>query len=216
MAEAYTYSRRFCPVIRTGSIMQPRVRFLQRCCPSPVYSMTVPTVDLAGIVRFTSSYPMFGTDMYEFTMTNNQPANLVTTIQKFYKNSTDTGYDTGVLAYPNIPFYITVTPYQDSIPRGSYTIPFTTLVPTSPLLVTVTQTAPLTVLVRWIVPESDQYVSTITSYTVRYNLINSAVVTTNSATITVLAGGTFNFQVCATNMAGSGPYSNGVSINITA
>lgn len=172
--------------------------------------MTQPTVDRNGIVYFTSSYPMEGTDMYVFTITNNQPANLLNTYTKYYKNSAS--YDTGVSVYPDVSFYISVTPYQDGVPRTQYTIPFTTLLPSEPLLLTVTQTGPSSAFLQWLVPETDQYVSTITSYTVRYNT-TTITVPSNSASISGLSGTLF-FQVCATNMAGTGPYSVGVIVAI--
>jgi hypothetical protein len=175
--------------------------------------MTSPTVDNIGIVRFVSSYPMNGTDMYRISVTNNQPANLLIAYTKYYKNSSN-GYDSGVLAYPGVPFNITVVPFQDNIPRVSYTVPFTTIVPSAPLLLTATQNGASSVFLQWLVPESDQYVSTITSYTVRYNLVNFMTVTSNSAVITGLSG-SVSFQVRATNMAGAGQYSTTVTITIS-
>jgi len=202
-----------CPPLRTGSILFPRNRYLPRCCPPLTYIMTSPTVDNIGIVRFVSSYPMNGTDMYRISVTNNQPANLLIAYTKYYKNSSN-GYDSGVLAYPGVPFNITVVPFQDNIPRVSYTVPFTTIVPSTPLLLTATQNGASSVFLQWLVPESDQYVSTITSYTVRYNLVNFMTVTSNSAVITGLSG-SVSFQVRATNMAGAGQYSTTVTITIS-
>jgi uncharacterized repeat protein (TIGR02543 family) len=209
---AVSTSIRSCPPLRTESILFPRTRYLQRCCPSPTYIMTPPTVDSAGIVRFTSSYPMLDTDMYEFAMTNNQPANLLTTFEKYYKNS-QYDYDSGVLAYPNTAFYITVTPYQDSIPRTSYTIPFTTLTPQPPLLVTATQSGISSAFLQWLVPESDQYVSTITSYIIRYGA-SMQTASSNSAVISGLASGTYTFTVQGSNMAGLGIVSTPVVLSM--
>jgi len=196
---------RNCPLIRTRPLLFPRNRFLQRCCPSPVYSITAPTVDLNGIVQFVSSYPMFGTDMYRITATNNQPDNLLIAYQKYYKNS-PYGYDTGVLAYPGVSFNITVVPFQDGIPRVSYTIPFTTLTPQPPLLVTATQSGISSAFLQWLVPESDQYVSTITSYIIRYGA-SMQTASSNSAVISGLASGTYTFTVQGSNMAGLGTVS---------
>ena len=196
---------RNCPPIRTRPLLFPRNRFLQRCCPSPVYTMTSPTVDINGIVQFVSSYPMFGTDMYRISVTNNQPANLLTTYQKYYKNS-QYGYDSGVLAYPGVSFNITVVPFQDGIPRVSYTIPFTTLTPQAPLLVTPTQSGFSSAFLQWLVPESDQYVSTITSYIIRYGA-SMQTSSSNSAVISGLASGTYTFTVQGSNMAGLGAVS---------
>jgi hypothetical protein len=203
MANAYNYSKRFCPVIRTSSILQPRVRFqIDNCCPPPTYTITTPTVDLNGVVRFTSSYPMFDTDMYQLTITNNQPANLLITFKKYFKNS-QYGYDSGVLAYPGTQFYITVTPYQDNIARTSYTVPFTTLTPQAPLLLTGVTVSGSSTRLQWLIPESDQYVSTITSYNVRYDA-SSAVAQSNSIVINGLPPGPHTMSVQASNMAGVG------------
>jgi hypothetical protein len=203
MATAYNYSKRFCPVIRTGSILQPRVRFqFDSCCPPKSYTITQPTVDANGVVQFASTYPMFDTDMYQLTMTNNQPANLLTMFKKYFKNS-QYGYDSGVLAYPGTQFYITVTPYQDNIPRTSYTIPFTTLTPEPSLLLTGFTISGASTTLQWLVPESDQYVSTITSYNVRYDA-SSAVVPTNSIVINGLSPGSHTISVQGSNMAGVG------------
>jgi len=199
---------RTCPPNRTSSIRFLRTRLNQRCCPSPQYSMTFPTVNLSGNVQFQSSYPMNEKDVYMFTMTNNQPGALKTTYTKYYKNSAN-GYDTGVLDSSNVPFYITVVPYQDLIPRASYTIPFTSLTPQAPLLVTPTQNGPNSIFLQWLVPESDQYVSTITSYIVQYG-ISSQIATSNSIRISGLlpqSDISYTFTVQASNMAGLGTIS---------
>jgi len=174
--------------------------------------MTSPTVDLNGIVRFVSSYPMYGTDMYQILVNNHQPANLQNTYSKYYKNSGN-GYDSGVLAFPGVPFSITVIPYQDGIPRTSYTIPFTSLPPQAPLLLTATQSGVASVFLQWLVPESDQYVPSITSYIIRYGA-TTLTTTTNALAISGLTPGTYTFTVQAQNMAGLGIISTPVDVTL--
>jgi hypothetical protein len=81
--------------------------------------MTSPSVDAIGVVRFQSSYPMFGTDMYVMIV-----ANLSGTIQytKYFKNSSS--YASGVLAYPGTAFFITMTAFQDGNPTENFTLQF--------------------------------------------------------------------------------------------
>jgi hypothetical protein len=79
-------------------------------------------VDASGVVRFQSTYPMFGTDMYAMTV-RTLPAN-PHPIQytKYFKNSSS--YASGVLAYPGTAFFITVAAYQDGNPAQTFTLPF--------------------------------------------------------------------------------------------
>jgi hypothetical protein len=203
MANTYNYSKRFCPTIQTASLIYPRTRFnLDSCCPPLTYTMSQPTIDLSGIVNFTSTYPMNDTDMYSFVMTNNEPDNLLTTFTKYYKNSIY-GYDTGVLAYPNAQFNVIVTPYLCNLPGPSYMIPFTKVTPQAPLFLTNVIVSGSSATLQWHIPESDQYISTITSYIVRYDG-SSAVVPTNSIFIDGLSPGPHVARVQASNMAGLG------------
>ena len=119
MGDGYNFSRRFCPVIETAPLLFPRIDNYLRCCPTPVYSMTSPSVDASGVVRFQSTYPLFGTDMYHMFVTN-----LSGTIQytKYFKNSSS--YASGVLAYPGTAFFITVTAFQDGNPAQNFTLQF--------------------------------------------------------------------------------------------
>lgn len=119
MGDGYDFSRRFCPLIKTAPLLFPRIDNYIRCCPTPVYSMTSPSVDAIGVVRFQSTYPMFGTDMYHMFVTN-----LSGTIQytKYFKNSSS--YASGVLAYPGTAFFITMTAFQDGNPTENFTLQF--------------------------------------------------------------------------------------------
>jgi len=203
MANTYNYSKRFCPTIRTGTLLQPRTRFnLDPCCPPPVYTMTQPVIDLCGIVQFVSSFPMDDTDVYSFVMTNNQPGNLLNTFTKYYKNS-QYGYDTGVLTYPTTQFNVAITAYLCNLPNVTYTIPFTTITPQAPLFLTNVNVSGSSTTLQWHIPESDQYISTITSYIVRYDA-SSAVATTNSIIINGLPSGAHTTRIQASNMAGLG------------
>lgn len=110
---------RNCRPLRTQTLLFPEINYNVRCCPAPVYSLTLPTVDASGVVRFQSTYPLLGTDMYHMFVTN-----LSETIQytKYFKKSSS--YASGVLAYPGTTFNITVTAFQDGNPRQSFTLPF--------------------------------------------------------------------------------------------
>jgi len=76
-------------------------------------------VDASGVVRFQSTYPMFGTDMYHMFVTN-LSGNIQYT--KYFKNSSS--YASGVLAYPGTDFLITVTAFQDGNPSKNFTLLF--------------------------------------------------------------------------------------------
>jgi len=110
---------RNCRPLRTQTILFPRINYNVRCCPSPVYSLTSPSVDASGVVRFQSTYPMFGTDMYHMFVTN-LSGNIQYT--KYFKNSSS--YASGVLAYPGTDFLITVTAFQDGNPSKNFTLLF--------------------------------------------------------------------------------------------
>lgn len=120
MGDGYDYSHRFCPRIETAPLLFPRIDHRVRCCPSPIYSMTSPSVDASGVVRFQSTYPMFGTDMYAMNVTATLSA--TPNYIKYFKNSPS--YASGVLAYPGTAFNITVTAYQDGNAAQSFTLPF--------------------------------------------------------------------------------------------
>jgi len=164
--------------------------------------MGQPTITASGIVNFTTTYPMHDTDMYSFVMTNNEPDNLLVKFTKNYKNSIY-GYDAGVLAYSPTQFNVTITPYLCNIPNASYTIPYTRIKPEAPLFLTNVDVHGSSTTLQWLIPESDQYISTITSYIVRYDQ-SSAVVPTNSIVIEGLPPGPHVARIQASNMAGLG------------
>jgi hypothetical protein len=173
--------------------------------------MTQPIIDVCGIVNFSSSYPMDDTDVYSFVMTNNQPGNLLNTFTKNYKNS-KYGYDTGVLTYPTTPFNVIITAYLCNLPNSVFTIPFTTITPQAPLILTNVSVSGSATTLQWLIPESDQYVSSITSYIVRYDG-SSAVTPSNSIVLNGLPSGPHTARIQASNMAGLGI--NSVSLAFT-
>ena len=89
MAQAYNWSKRFCPTVETGSVLFPKkIRYPSGCpvpypwslgkggknCPAPIGcalgAITNVQINASAVVTLSSTYVFQGTDRFEFTVSN--------------------------------------------------------------------------------------------------------------------------------------------------
>jgi hypothetical protein len=89
MAEAYNWSKRFCPTVETGSVLFPKkIQYPSGCpvpypwslgkggknCPAPdgcaLGAITNVQINASAVVTLSSTYKFQGTDRFEFTVSN--------------------------------------------------------------------------------------------------------------------------------------------------
>ena len=209
MAYAYRQQTRFCPTIETASVRFPKKIQFNPKCPTVnkcgLGAVTAVSIDSNAIVTLTSTYRMEGTDCFRFTVSN-VLSNTTYTIQMKESSS---NYPTAAGLFGDL-CIVSVSPIINEYACSTCNVLYTSLPPSAPYNVRTT-----TSNVSWntpILPENYGF-ATITSYTVSGGstyLIsdpNLTTVSSNQLSLSLTSSPGQKTYVCATNMAGVGPFS---------
>ena len=208
MAYAYRQQTRFCPTIETASVRFPKKIQFNPKCPTVnkcgLGAVTNVSIDANAVVSLTSTYKMEGTDCFQFTVSNV----LSNTSYTIRMKETSSNYAIAADAFGDL-CTVSVSPIINEYACSTCNLLYTSLPPSAPFGVKTT-----TSNVSWtapILPENYGF-PTITSYTLSggstYLVTNpNLTIISNQVSLSLASPLGQQTYVCATNMAGVGPYS---------
>lgn len=204
---AYRHQTRFNPTIETASVRFPKKIQFNPKCPTVnkcgLGAVTAASIDSNAVVTLTSTYKMEGTDCFRFTVSN------VLSNTTYTLNMTQSSnYPTAAGLFGDL-CVVSVSPIINEYACSTCNLIYTSLPPSAPFGVKTTISN-----VSWsapILPENYGF-PTITSYTLSggstYLVTNpNLTIISNQVSLSLTSPLGQQTYVCATNMAGVGPYS---------